>query len=363
MYLDAREVALRDKVIIALNSSLNLSVVLERVRGLLLELIPSDYLGLCVVTPGRPVEYTWHVPGPRVPLLEQYDADVMEADFVRKTLVHHVDQVMRDSEMVSRKELESSLLYQRSREQDLRLEQVMAVLMNVEPGVLGGFTLYRDRRRPFSEKAAEILASLLPHLANAVRNCHLMSMAEVGAQLLERLHDRPDSGYLIVDPPARERRRSRWATELLEKWFAQSDRHSSGLPEVVVDRLRALPQMTPEQQLKHSVWVLPHEDTYRVLKFIELPGQDGPRPWAVILHEASHAIPLPEEMRRHLTRREIEVAQSLLRNWEYSQIARELHMSPATLKVHIRNIFSVDKLHCKDRADFVFQAARLQKPM
>lgn len=364
MVFDSREFLLRDKVIAALNSSLNLSAVMEQVRGVLLELIPAEYMGLCIVAPGQPVPYKWLVPGPRVPLLEQSEYDkVVEDDFVRRTLVSRLDTVLRDSEMVSRQELERSQLYQRSRELDLRLEHVMAVLMNVRPGVFGGFTLYRDRRHPFSDQAVALLNSLTPHLANTVRNCGQFWMASTGVQLLEQLHEQGRSAFIVVDPPALERLRSPRATALLEQWFARSDFHSSGLPEVLVDRLVALSRMTPDQRLQWNVWVRSLDNVHRVVKFMELPEPMGPSPWALIFHEIPHSIPLPEDMKRRLTARQVTIAQAMLRNWDNEQIARELGLSVETVKTHVRDMFSKKRLNCDSRADFLYQAARLMRPI
>ncbi|NTX56172.1 LuxR C-terminal-related transcriptional regulator [Myxococcus sp. CA039A] len=364
MVFDSREFLLRDKVIAALNSSLNLSEVMERVRGLFLELIPAEYMGLCIVAPGQPIPYRWLVPGPRVPLLEQSEYDkVADDDFVRRALLRQLDTVLRDSEMVSRRELEASQLYQRSQELELRLEHVMAVLMNVRPGVFGGFTLYRDRRHPFSERAVALLTSLTPHLANTVRNCGEMWVASTGVRLLEQIHENDRSAFIVVDPPALERLRSPRATTLLEQWFTRSDLHGSGLPEVLVDRLVALTRMSPDERLQANVWVRSLDDSHRVVKFIELPEPQGPSPWALILHEIPHSIPLPEQMKRRLTSRQVTITQALLRNWSNEQIAREYGLSIDTVKTHIRDIFSTDRLNCDSRADFLYQAARLMKPI
>jgi DNA-binding CsgD family transcriptional regulator len=360
MDLTADEYALRDKLIGVLHSSLNLSEVLGRARDVLLQLIPADYMGLCIVTPGQSVEYEWMVPGPRVALLERY-AEVVEDDFVRKAVVRRPDVAMRDSEMLPRKELERSLLYQRSRELDLRLEHVMATLLTVRPGVYGGLTLYRDRRQPFSEKHSAILQGLSPHFVNAVRNCRDMAVASTGDRLLEELHRRHGSAFLVVVPPAIEKLRSPRAAALLDKWFSPSDLHISGIPHELVERLTALTRMAPDAKLKANAWVRSRGDEYLVVTFLELPETSGPRPWALVLNEFSPSIPLPDEMARPLTPAQVKIAKGILRNWSNEQIAEALGLSPATVKTHVRDIFR--KLKCDSRADFIYQAARFLKPV
>ncbi len=360
MNLSAHEWVLRDRVIAALNSDLSLLKALESARAPLLELMPADYMGLCLITLGPLVEFKWLMPGPRLALLDEYSRWV-DSDFVRAPIFAQPNVALRDSEMLSREDLERSALYQRSRELDLSLEQVMAVLLPVPPGLCGAFTLYRDRRRPFSEQDAAILTSLTPHLVNAVRNCRDVQAAATGSRLLEELYSRSDSAFLVVAPPSREVLRSQRAAALLEKWFAPSDLHSSGIPRVLLERLEALPRLDADKRLEASLWVSLHGDAYRVVRFVELPEPEGPRSWALVLNEIPLSIPLPETMKRSLTARQVDVARGMLRNWSNKDIATELFLSEETVKTHVRDIF--ERLKVDGRADFLYQAAHLNKPV
>jgi len=360
MVFSAREYVLMNEIAEALGSSLYLPDVLGRARTLLAPLIPSDYMALCIVTPGQPVEYEWLGTAAPAALLERYADDASE-DFVLKAVVSRRDTVLRDSEMLPRKELERSLFYQRSRELDLRLEHVMATLLTVRPGVYGGFTLYRDLRNPFSDKSRAILQFLSRHLVNAIRNCRDMAAAVTGARLLEALHTRQGFEFLVLMPPAFEKARSPGATALLEKWFAKSDRTRSGIPRVLLEQLDALTRMNALERPKADTYVASRDHEHLVVKFVELPEPDGTRPWALVTHEFSPSIALPDEMARQLTPRQIEVAKGLLRNWDVAQIADELGRSPSTVKTHVRDIYR--ELMCDGRADFMYQAARFLKPV
>lgn len=360
MNLSSREWVLRDRVIEALNSHLSLPKVLESAREPLLELMPADYMGLCLITLGPLVEFKWLVPGHRLALLDEY-SKWADSDFVRAPIFAQPNVALRDSEMLSRKELERSALYQRSRELELRLEHVMAVLLPVPPGLCGAFTLYRDLRRPFSKQDATLLTSLSRHLVNAVRNCRDVQTATTGARLLEELYSRPDSAYLVVAPPSHEVLRSPRAATLLEKWFVPSDLHSSGLPLMLQERLEALTRMDADARLEASLWVSLHGDAYRVVRFVELPEAAGPREWALVLNEIPVSIPLPETMRRVLTARQADVARGMLRNWSNKDIAGELDLSEETVKVHVKGIF--ERLGVDSRTDFLYQAAHLNKPV
>ncbi|ATB46597.1 helix-turn-helix transcriptional regulator [Corallococcus macrosporus] len=360
MNVTSHEFALQNKVIAALNSTLSLPQALEAARAPLLELTPADYAGLCLVKLGAVMEFQWLVPGHRLALLDEY-SKWADSDFVRAPIFAQPNVVLRDSEMLSRKELERSALYQRSKELDLSLEHVMAVLLPVYPQLFGAFTLYRDRRLAFSERDAAFLTSLTPHLLNAVRNCREVQTVSTGWRLLEELYSRADAAFVVVAPPSHEVLRSRRAATLLERWFHPSDLHASGIPRVLMERLEALTRMTPDARLPFNVWVSLHGDAYRVVRFVELPEAEGPRQWALILHEIPLSIPLPETMRQQLTARQVDIARGMLRNWSNEQIASELGLAEDTVKTHVRDIFR--RLQVDNRTDFLYQAAHLNKPV
>jgi DNA-binding CsgD family transcriptional regulator len=360
MVFSSREHVLMNEIIQALNSSLSLPEVLGRARDLIIRLIPADYMALCIVTPGQPVEYEWMGTAAPTALLAQYP-ELVPDDFVLKAVVRQRDTVLRDSEMLPRKELERNLLYQLSRELDLRLEHVMAILHTVRPGVYGGFTLYRDRRRPFSEKSRAFLQYLSPHMVNAIRNCRDMTATSTGSRLVEELSRRQGFELLVLIPPAFEKLRSPRASALLEKWFEKSDRTRSGIPRPLLERLNALSHMDVATRLMKDSLCWSRDDEHLLVKFIELPDPDGTRPWALVLHEFSHSIPLPDEMARQLTASQIEVAKGMLRNWTDQQIAEEFGRSHRTIKTHVRDIYA--RLKCDGRADLMYQAARFLKPV
>ncbi|RYZ40307.1 MAG: LuxR family transcriptional regulator [Myxococcaceae bacterium] len=360
MNLTTHEHMLRDRVITALNSSLSFPQVLEATRAPLLEFAPSDSLALCLMRTTPVLDFQWLVPGYSIPLLEHY-ASVSDHDFVRAPIFARPNVVLRDEEMLPRREYEHSLLYQRSRELGLGLEHVMAVLLPIRPDFLGAFALYRTERRAFSAQCAAVLSSITPHLVNAVRNCSDVQAMTTGAHLLEELHNRSDTAYLVVDPSSREVMRSPHAAVLLERWFKPSERHSSGLPLPLKERLDALVGMNADARLEKNVWVSLQADAYRTVRFIELPTREGPRQWALVMNEIPMSIPLPVDMRSKLTPREAETAKYLLRNWNHEQIADELDISLGTVDAHVRSIRN--KLGVDGRADLIYQATRLNKPV
>jgi DNA-binding CsgD family transcriptional regulator len=360
MKFNVDELMLRDRVITALNSSLSLPQALEAVRPHLLELAQADSMALCLMDVTHSLHFQWLVPGPRLPILEEY-ASLVDHDFLRAPIFAQPQRVIRDSELLSRKEYERTLIYQRSRELGQRLDHIMAVLLPIRPGSFGALALYRNRPRAYASQNAAVVDSLTAHLMNTVRNCRDVRDITLGTHLLEELYNRSDTAFLVVEPPHREVLRSPHAKVLLDRWFAPSDLHSSGLPLALQERLNALVHMTPDERLDQNVWVSTHDDGYRTVRFIELPAPEGPRKWALLMHELPISIPLPAEMKRELTPSEINVATCLLRNWTNERIAKEFKLSVETVKTHVRNLLT--KLGIDSRRDLLYQAARLNKPV
>ena len=67
-------------------------------------------------------------------------------------------------------------------------------------------------------------------------------------------------------------------------------------------------------------------------------------------------VPVPDTDPDHLTDRELEVLQLVVRGMRNKEIASELGISENTAKFHLRNI--LDKLHAQNRAEVVARAMR-----
>lgn len=360
MNFNAHELMVRDRVIKALNSSLSLPQVLEATRASLLEFAQADSMALCLMRVAPSLDFRWLVPGHPIPILEEY-AGLADHDFLRAPILARPNVPICDTQILSRGEYERTLIYQRSLELEPRLEHITAVLVPVRSGLVCALALYRHEQSPFFSQSATALSSLTEHLENTVRNCSDFQDFTAGAQLLEELYQRTDSAFLIVEPPTHEVFRSPYAAALLERWFTPSDLHSSGLPCVLKEQLDALVLMDADSRLGKTLWVINHPEGYRTCRFVELPAVDGPRRWALLLTELPHSIPLPLHMQRTLTPREVDIARCVLRNWSNGQIADELKITGHTVKTHVRNLF--DKLGVDGRADFLYQAAHLNRPV
>ncbi|WP_223632460.1 LuxR C-terminal-related transcriptional regulator [Corallococcus sp. EGB] len=358
--LTTAEYTIRDRAIRAFNKPRTLREALEATRPHLLEVVPADAVALCLMPDTRSPVFEWLVPGHRLVILEQY-AELIQHDPFRGPIFKRPHWVVRDSQLMSRKEFVGSLIHQRSLELGPRLDHIMAVLLPTRSGRVAALALYRHRPRAFSARNADILGSLTEHLADAVsRYCDLEEL-EIRARTLEELYRRPNAALLVVEPPHHEVMRTPNAAVLLERWFNPSDLHSSGIPLPLQEQLDALMRMTPDERLGKDSWVRVHEERYRKVQFMELSAPEGPSKWALKLEEIPRSIPLPEEMKRKLRPKEIPVAMGMLRNWNDHQIAGELKRSHHTVKTHVKNIFA--RLGVDNRADLLYQAAHLNIPV
>lgn len=346
---------------IAFHESKHLPDMFREGRQPLARLIAADYMAMCIVTQGRPMRYQWlEEAGSPNKLLAQY-ASLQPNDFVLRSVVRRRGAVLRDSEMISRRELVRSPLYQQSRELGMKLEQVMAVLLEIQPGVFCGITLYRERRRAFTRREQAVMQLLTSDFTVAIRNSRLIDSPSKGDRLLEALSHRQHFEFIVLEPPSIERHRSPQATALIETWFTKSERTRSGLPRAWVEHLRQLVRMDAHERALNEKLEHTRGDETLLVTFMELSHPRSPKPWALLLHRFPESIPLPAKHVQELTPGELKIAMALLRNWETTRIAQELQLSHHTVKTHAKRIYK--KLACDGHRDLMYQAARFLKPI
>jgi hypothetical protein len=140
--------------------------------------------------------------------------DLRELMRVTQPLPHIV---LRDSEMVSRQQLEANPLRRRAHELGVPLEHVMGVMLEASPVTNSGVAVYRVRKRPFSARERATLQGLTPALVSAVRNCRLFQQAAQRGRILEQVIAARHRGVIALDRALREVARTDFATKLLDK--------------------------------------------------------------------------------------------------------------------------------------------------
>jgi DNA-binding NarL/FixJ family response regulator len=345
---DEAKVTLR--LLEALGSSLDIRVVLKEAYPLLTLLAPADYGALGVSPSARPEEFEWTVAELPAAFFAAYP-DMAAHDFVRKSVATRPNVVLRDQDMVSRRELEKNMMYRRAREVGAPIEQVMAVMLHVDDRWQSGFSLYRERRRPFSASERARLQRVTPALTNAVRNCHLFGLAADWKLALERLLQSSAAAILLASDDATEVTRSQGATQFLERWFERNECRGKRLPEALAAVLKAAAITgTP------AVWRQGDRDLTLQVSFLPLTGHFGDARWMLRFEEHSDALAVPEHWRLRLTKREQQVTSGVLQGWDNRQIGAELVCAEATVKRHLLSIF--EKLGVESRTVLVVRAAQ-----
>ncbi|WP_437735261.1 helix-turn-helix transcriptional regulator [Sorangium sp. So ce1335] len=348
IHLTAREQRITWELLELLHGSLDLHEVLRGAYGALCRLVPADHGALCVSLPGHPTAYDWAVADLPPELFAGY-AELAPDDFVRSAVMKRPNVVLRESEMLPRAAIERSVMFRRSRELGVRLEQAMAVLLAVEPDWHGGVTLYRDRRRPFSDRERALLQQLAPSIAAAIRTCRRLGDAARRGDVLEAALRREGVEILVVAPPASVLARSAGAEALLERWFAPAERSAGALPAPLAGALGAAAG-TPGAGA--APWTRRTRDGHLRVDLVPFAEQ-GRTLWAVELREGAVAA-APATWRGRLTDRQVEVAERVLRGWDNALIADDLGCTPATIKKHLQRVY--DALGVPSRAALIARA-------
>jgi DNA-binding CsgD family transcriptional regulator len=341
--LGSREQRMMGDLHEALGASLDLHAVLKDAYRLLLPLVGADYGALAATPSDGADEYEWIVQDLPSAFLGSYE-EMAPHDFVNRSVLAKINVVVRDAEMIDRRAFERNMMYHRARELGSPIEQVMAVMLHAGDGLQSGLSLYRDRRRPFSERDQRILQQLAPAIANAVRNCRSSAKAGHRGTLLDRFLESEKGAVVFVRFPAREIDRTALATAVLDAWFTPVERVGGSLPRVLLDELAKARAARMRGDVAPWLWKRERSETSLKVEFRPLPGPVDEPVWAVVLREVSRRPPAWEAL---LTKREREVASRVRLGWDTELIAQDLGNGPNTVKKQLQSIYK--KLDVPDR--------------
>ncbi|MFO0590330.1 MAG: LuxR C-terminal-related transcriptional regulator [Polyangiaceae bacterium] len=338
MALRSREQQILFDLTSALNASVDLHAVLKDVYRLLLPLVGAEYGALAVTHSDRPEDFEWIAQDLPPDFLGSY-GEMVPHDFVLASVSARLNTVLRDSEMIDRRSLERNMMYQRAREVGSPLEQVMAVMLHAGNGFLSGLSLYRSKKRPFTEREQMILQRLTPALGSTVRNCQLFAKVARKGAVLDALMASEDRAIIAAQPPAREMDRTPKASSLIDAWFPAEERRAGRLPKLLEEGL-AEAQRAYAQGLV-GPWTKTLKRDGVELEVEMFPVNDPGRVsfWAIVLDGATRAPRLPVGMERLLSPRERQVVAGLLQGWDEKLIAHELRCAVGTVKKHAQNVY------------------------
>lgn len=329
-----------------LGSSLKLGEVMRAAQPLLCQILRADYGALGVTVLDEPGRFEWLSTDLPPAFFGAYE-EMAPHDFVRRAVAEHPNIVLRDEEMISRRDLESNIMHHRARDIGAPLEQVMSIMLHVGDAWSSGISFYRAERRPFSDRERLELQNLAPALANAVRNCRYYGLSERRSQLFEHLFENQRQAAIALGPSGREVARTASATTLIESWFPAIERAHGQLPFELLERARS---WHPDSEPALLPWTVRGDSSDLVVKMSSLA--DRGRPLLVIsMEEVPRFAAADRSWQGVLTAREREVSVRVAEGWSNRVIAEALNCSEGTVKKHLQHIF--DKLGVSSRTQLI----------
>ncbi|WP_437621256.1 response regulator transcription factor [Sorangium sp. So ce1151] len=340
-----------------LHGSLDLRTVIDTAFPMLLKLVPAEHGALCVSRKGEPGSYDWSMVDFPVDWFSAYE-EMAGHDFVRQAVLRRPNTVLRDCEMITRKELTVNMMYRRALDVHMPLEHVMSVMLDFGQSWHAGVTLYRGRQRPFSDEERALLQQLVPSLATAVQNCKLFSDASRTGPMLDAILQQKGIEAVMVGAGCAEVARTRGAAALISRWFAPVELNRAGLPAAVLEQLSAaMRQRAQAPKVTASFTRLAPPGIELQITFVPLPEGASPATWAMVLQEN----PLvPAAWQEVLTPRQSEIASRIVLGWDNQLIADELGCTVATVKKHVLHIY--DRLGVPSRSGLCRAAQQQPSP-
>ena len=315
------------------------------------DLISADCMALCVSSPRNQDQHDFLVA--KVPTAFFKRSAEWGHDFVRSSVYRKPGIVLLDTDMLGRKELESSPMYRLSHEVGTPFEQVIAVLLP-EPELRGhiGFTGYRLRPRPFSERERALVQHVCQLLTEAVQKYQFRKERALNDWILNSLTDGLNVALLVLEPPASIIKRTSRFPKLVKKWFSDAECDKSGVPLELVAKLASLTNgaATMGQWERAS-----GEETLKVT-FTPVEGEHPATSWQLRFEEIAH--PFKVSWIKPLTSMEQKIFAFLLEGKSDKEIAPLAGCAIGTVKVHLRSIYR--KAETKGRSAIIARA--LKKP-
>lgn len=207
-------------------------------------------------------------------------------------------------------------------------------------------------RRSFSQRDRDVIDLLEPHLSQAYLQAHQRDRARAVITAQQAGLQETQTAVLLFDPAGSVVHASTLAKELLAKYYPGRPDVDGVLPENLWDWLCSIDVDVANTLVLSTAQGLLH---VRALSGY-LP--DGWR--AVLLDEQRRsAIPSAASLRRlGLTDRQAQVLSQLILGHRTDKIADELHLSPATVRKHLENIYA--RLGVQSRTEAIAIAIRQQ---
>jgi DNA-binding CsgD family transcriptional regulator len=215
-------------------------------------------------------------------------------------------------------------------------DEMRAVFVN-DAACWGTLCLHREQAETeYTRAEADFLAQLTPHIADGLRKALLLENASLAKTL-----DGPGALILADDFSviAMTSAAEYWLMELAD--LEQGEKHPLPLAvRSVVARLQAIERGITAADSTPKVRLRTPSGHWLMLYASRLRSSGSQQQISVIFEIAQPAEIAPVIMQAyHLTKREGEVTQCVLRGWSTTEIAASLHISSNTVQDHLKAIF------------------------
>ena len=329
-----KEIPVVMQLIGALQDTLDINQALRAAYPLLCQLVPADHGSMCISRAEDPTRYDWSVAEMPEGFFREY-AEVAHHDFVRLAVARKPNVVICDADMLppsERTHVDRHPMVQYMRANDMRIEQIMAVMISNQPMWNGGLTLYRDRRRAFSPRESAILQELLPFFAKAMANCKRYGSLLHWSKVMEEAFHSYGTSVLLLSTSKEWVNATNGIEHAFDRCFGKKNRGPDGLPPLLSAEISklgcGLPIVAPP-----APWIPPVSGAGVIVTFQPVIKEFGVY-WMVLLEE------VPERWRELLTKTEIDVALRVAQGWDNQLIADGFGTSPATVRTQVYNIFN-----------------------
>jgi DNA-binding CsgD family transcriptional regulator len=346
--LKPRERSLIRRLTEALLHAQALPELVRSIDEFLLSLVSADCMALCTTQPGQLSRYDWWVARMPTSFFDR-SPEWSRDDFLRDGVARQPRTVLLDTDLISRTDLRSNSMHRISREEGTPLEHAISILMpHPEREGHSGFTAYRSRPRPFSERDRSLVQYVWKLLASALYKCQVFREREFHERLLNAQEQ--NLALLVLGPSAEVIRRTEGVSTLVRKWFSTAECSPSGVPLALVAKWTALAHGV---EAETRTWECAGEAEGLKVTFTPLPGS-GPACWQLKFEEAPH--PLLVTWLKVLTAMEREILYLLLQGLSDKEIAPKAGCAVGTVKVHLKSIYR--KTRTQGRTDLLARALK-----
>lgn len=353
--MNRRERTLVGKLLEALVCAQSLSELVRSTEEFLTQLTSADCMALCASKLGQPTREDWLVAKMPSVYFDHY-ADWKKDDLIRDANMKQPNVVLRDADIIARKDLVNTSVYRIGHDMNVPLEQVVSVYLTASGWEgNGGFSAYRLKPRPFSDRERNIIQHITPMLQRVIQRCQVFVEHELTGRLLETQTEAQRSAVLVLVEPGEEVRSVGPISALMRKWFRTSLYAPSGLPLPLVEKLTAAMKEPGRSETAMDFWEVEGDEENLRVTFIPIPPVNGKRYWNLRLQEVTQ--PMLISWLKLLSPKEVEIANLLSKGLSTKEISTAAHNSEETVKKQLKSIYRKLKPYgVSERKDFLAKA-------